>query len=75
MQCLCGHKWIYTGIKPKFCGCPSCRTTLSIRKHKIIDIDPTPLTKVEQSRYQDKTGSILLSGNNIPISEVPINNG
>ena len=37
LRCVCGHDWVYQGSKLKFACCPSCRSTISIKKNRIID--------------------------------------
>jgi len=32
IQCRCGHRWIYTGKNERYCSCPKCRTTITIKK-------------------------------------------
>lgn len=36
MQChRCKHPWNYTGANEYVAVCPHCRTTVSLRKHKV----------------------------------------
>ena len=32
IQCACGHRWIYAGKSERYCSCPKCRTTITIKK-------------------------------------------